>query len=121
MLAAAFGRDDALAAMLLGDQPPVAIRESWRTLRKTEPVALRGVLGQAAAALRHDAFAQLAALAHPTLVLTGDDDPVIPVANSRLLAATIPNARLHVIAGARHDFTSDHPDPAARAILEFLG
>ncbi|MCZ6458799.1 MAG: alpha/beta fold hydrolase, partial [Gammaproteobacteria bacterium] len=30
----------------------------------------------------------------PTLVLAGEDDPIIPLANARLLANRIPNARL---------------------------
>ncbi len=35
----------------------------------------------------------------PTLVLGGDDDPIIPVANPRLQARLIPRARLHVYRG----------------------
>lgn len=34
----------------------------------------------------------------PTLVLTGEDDPIIPVANGRLLHALLPHAELHVFA-----------------------
>ena len=34
-----------------------------------------------------------------TLVLTGDEDPIIPVANGRILAAGIPHATLHVYHG----------------------
>jgi pimeloyl-ACP methyl ester carboxylesterase len=29
----------------------------------------------------------------------GDDDPIVPVTNARILAALIPNATLHVFAG----------------------
>ena len=32
----------------------------------------------------------------PTLILAGDDDPIIPLANARLMAALLPDARLHV-------------------------
>ena len=35
----------------------------------------------------------------PALVLAGDDDPIIPLANARILAALIPSARLHVYHG----------------------
>jgi poly(3-hydroxyalkanoate) depolymerase len=35
----------------------------------------------------------------PTLVLAGDDDPIIPVANSRLLSALIPHAHRHIYRG----------------------
>jgi pimeloyl-ACP methyl ester carboxylesterase len=34
-----------------------------------------------------------------TLVLTGDRDPIVPVANGRILAAGIPDATLHVYHG----------------------
>jgi pimeloyl-ACP methyl ester carboxylesterase len=32
----------------------------------------------------------------PTLILAGDDDPIIPLVNARVMAALIPRARLHV-------------------------
>jgi poly(3-hydroxyoctanoate) depolymerase len=32
----------------------------------------------------------------PTLVMAGDDDPIVPMVNARLLARLIPNARLEV-------------------------
>jgi poly(3-hydroxyalkanoate) depolymerase len=32
----------------------------------------------------------------PTLILAGDDDPIIPLVNARIMAALIPRARLHV-------------------------
>ena len=34
-----------------------------------------------------------------TLILSGDDDPIIPLANARLMKLLIPNARLHVYHG----------------------
>ncbi|WP_211233601.1 poly(3-hydroxyalkanoate) depolymerase [Zooshikella ganghwensis] len=33
----------------------------------------------------------------PTLILAGDDDPIIPIANAKLMAKRIPNAELRVI------------------------
>ena len=44
---------------------------------------------------------------HETLVITGDDDPLVPVANARLLAARIPNATLEIVEGAGHLFLWD--------------
>jgi pimeloyl-ACP methyl ester carboxylesterase len=38
-------------------------------------------------------------LRQPTLILSGDDDPLIPLANARLLRRLIPNSRLHVYQG----------------------
>jgi pimeloyl-ACP methyl ester carboxylesterase len=65
-------------------------------------------------------FARLGEILHPTLIVTGDDDAIIPPANSRLLAERIPNARLVVLPGARHDFTTDQPVESGRAVVEFL-
>jgi pimeloyl-ACP methyl ester carboxylesterase len=38
-------------------------------------------------------------LTAPTLVVHGDDDPIVPAANARLLAAALPDARLHLVPG----------------------
>ncbi len=35
----------------------------------------------------------------PTLIVAGDDDPIIPLANARLMNRLIPNSRLHVYRG----------------------
>jgi poly(3-hydroxyalkanoate) depolymerase len=55
-----------------------------------------------------------------TLVVAGDDDPVIPLANARILARRIPDARLHVIRGGGHLFLLDQPDDAVGEIQAFL-
>ncbi len=38
-------------------------------------------------------------LRQPTLILSGDDDPLIPLANARLMHLLIPKSRLHVYRG----------------------
>jgi poly(3-hydroxyalkanoate) depolymerase len=38
-------------------------------------------------------------LAEPTLILAGDDDPIIPLVNARLMNTLIPHSRLHVYHG----------------------
>jgi pimeloyl-ACP methyl ester carboxylesterase len=40
----------------------------------------------------------------PTLVLHGEDDPLVPVDGGRDIAALVPGARLHTIPGWGHDF-----------------
>jgi pimeloyl-ACP methyl ester carboxylesterase len=52
----------------------------------------------------------LGSIRAPTLVVCGDLDRAVPPANSRLLAARIPNARL-VMVRAGHDL--QRPGPAA--------
>jgi pimeloyl-ACP methyl ester carboxylesterase len=41
-------------------------------------------------------------LPHPTLVLHGDDDPIVPLVNARAVACRMPSARLHVVHGGGH-------------------
>jgi pimeloyl-[acyl-carrier protein] methyl ester esterase len=41
-------------------------------------------------------------IAQPTLIMHGDNDPLIPIAAGTALAATLPNARLLHFAGAAH-------------------
>jgi len=58
-------------------------------------------------------------LRQPTLVLTGDDDPLIPTVNGRLLAALIPRARLHVYPGGHLELIA-RPEHLAPLIEQFL-
>lgn len=55
----------------------------------------------------------------PTLVLAGDDDPLIPLINMRLLAWRIPNAELHVIDDG-HLFLITRAETVAPTIMAFL-
>jgi poly(3-hydroxyalkanoate) depolymerase len=57
---------------------------------------------------------------HETLVICGDDDPLIPVANAKLLANRIPNARLEIVADAGHLFLWDDAENAAQRIQRFV-
>jgi len=52
--------------------------------------------------------------------MTGDDDPIVPASNSRLLAACLSDARLHVVAGGGHLVLFDSPDEVVPVIAGFL-
>jgi poly(3-hydroxyalkanoate) depolymerase len=56
----------------------------------------------------------------PTLILAGDDDPLIPLINMRLLAWRIPNAELRVIDDG-HLFLITRAETVAPIIMHFLG
>lgn len=58
---------------------------------------------------------------HRTLVMTGDDDPIIPVVNGRILAWRIPRAHLHVVRGGGHLFLLEEPAASAAVVTQFLG
>lgn len=55
----------------------------------------------------------------PTLIVSGTDDPLIPVANARVLSSLIPNARLELIDDG-HLFIVTDPKGSAKLIEGFL-
>lgn len=63
-------------------------------------------------------FLQL--LRQRTLVLAGDDDPIINVLNARSLVRCVPHARLEIIEGGGHLFLITNPQRHARTIESFL-
>jgi poly(3-hydroxyalkanoate) depolymerase len=79
----------------------------------------RGYLYQLAAGWGWTSLPLLPLLRQPTLVLAGDDDPIIPKINGHILATLIPHARLHVYHGG-HVELALRPDLLAPLINEFL-
>ncbi len=55
----------------------------------------------------------------PTLILAGDDDPIIPLVNARIMQRLIPHARLHVYADGHLGLVTSADDLAPR-IAGFL-
>jgi pimeloyl-ACP methyl ester carboxylesterase len=78
-----------------------------------------GFLYQNTAALGFTTLPLLPLIRQRTLVLTGDDDPIIPVANGRILAAGIPHATLHVYHGG-HVELATRPSLLTPLITNFL-
>jgi poly(3-hydroxyoctanoate) depolymerase len=58
---------------------------------------------------------------HETLVVCGDDDPLVPIANAHMLAARIPRATLTVVERAGHLLLWDEPERIAPQIGHFVG
>ena len=56
----------------------------------------------------------------PTLVLTGDEDRIVPPANSAALRRLIPGSEGAMFAGGGHYFFSEQPGPVNRTLSEFL-
>jgi poly(3-hydroxyalkanoate) depolymerase len=84
------------------------------------PPSMRGYLGQIYAISAWTSLPWLRTVQQPTLVLAGDDDPIVPLVNGRILARCLPHARLHVIPGGGHLFLLERPAEAAGLISEFL-
>ena len=68
---------------------------------------------------RFNSYGRLGQITAPTLVMSGDQDCLIPPANARLLAEKIPDARLHLIAGAGHGFFWEAPEAVLSSLRKF--
>jgi pimeloyl-ACP methyl ester carboxylesterase len=65
-------------------------------------------------------FDRIPQIKAPTLVVTGADDVLIPAKNSEIIAAQIPGAKLHIIAGVGHAFMDEGRDAFLKVFLPFL-
>lgn len=77
-------------------------------------------LRQFEACRKHDTTDRLHQVRVPTLILSGDDDPLIPGENSRMLKITMPHADIHFFPNLRHVFFIEAYEAVNRKILNFL-
>jgi pimeloyl-ACP methyl ester carboxylesterase len=75
---------------------------------------------QLQAALSYNMQEEVSAIAAKTLVITGENDVVVPAENSRNLASALPNSRLATISGAGHMAFVEKADEFNRIVTEFL-
>ena len=93
---------------------------SENSLQFIGQVSTRAYAWQLLAARRWTSLPWLHRLPHPTLVLAGDADPIVPLVNARLLAWRIPRATLHVVPGGSHVFLATRADEVAPRVRDFL-
>lgn len=79
-----------------------------------------GAMRQVAMRTGLDMRPRLAQVRAPTLVIHGGMDVVVPPEHAEMLAAGIPDARLHMLPGVGHLPLTEEPDGVSRAILGFL-
>jgi poly(3-hydroxyalkanoate) depolymerase len=72
----------------------------------------RGYLYQLAASAGWTSVPFLRLLRQPVLIVAGDDDPIIPLANAKLMKRLIPNSRLHVYHGGHLGLVTEAADLA---------
>jgi poly(3-hydroxyalkanoate) depolymerase len=87
--------------------------------RHMRPPNQLGYLYQQIAFLAWTSLHWLPRLRQPTLVLAGNDDPLVPESNGRLICSLIPNARLHVVDDG-HLLLISSAAKVAPIVLEFL-
>jgi len=59
-------------------------------------------------------------IAAPTLIMAGDQDPIVPPAQAQLIAGRVPQAELALIAGAGHMLFAERPAEYRRVLSEWL-
>ena len=98
------------------DDPPLA-RAMLRAT--TRMVATRGYNYQLLATVGWTSLPLLPLVRQPTLILAGDDDPIIPVINARIMHWLIPRSELTIYHGGHLDLITEaaHLAPVVEAFL----
>jgi poly(3-hydroxyalkanoate) depolymerase len=79
----------------------------------------RGYYYQLAASSGWSSLPFLKLIRQPTLLVMGDDDPIVPLVNARIMARLLPDARLHVYSGG-HIALITEAHELAPVVEEFL-
>lgn len=98
---------------------PTALLEHL-TYRLARPPSTRGYLQQLYALTGWSSMPWLSRVRHETLIMVGDQDPLIHVINARYMTKAMPHARLRVIRGGGHLFLLDQPGSVVRELAGFL-
>ncbi len=102
------------------------IRENSEKIKEFVSISLRyyqppdAFLRQFAACLNHDTVNRLNRVTVPTLITSGDDDPLVPPENSRILKELIPHAELIFFPGKRHCFFIEEAERFNQKAIDFL-
>ncbi len=88
--------------------------------RFASPPSWNGYLQQLYAIQGWSSMPWLHRLPHPVLVMAGDDDPIVPLVNGRILARRIRGARLVVVRGGGHLFLLEEAASSAHTVAAFL-
>lgn len=99
-----------------GDDPELVARFAAAT-RAPDPA---GYYWQIAAGWGWTSAHYLPRLRQPVLLVAGDDDPIIPLANARMMAALLRERRVHIVRGGGHLALLTHTHELAPLIHRFL-
>jgi poly(3-hydroxyalkanoate) depolymerase len=117
-------RDPGYAARVAGElyggsarEDPGVARDLLHATTRLGPA--RGYYYQLISILGWTSLPRLPRLRPPTLILAGDDDPIIPVVNARIMHRLIRRSTLHVYRGGHLELAAD-PERLASAVQAFL-
>ena len=118
-------RDPGHAARIAGElyggsarTDPIVARDLLHATTRLGPA--RGYFYQLVSTIGWTSLPLLPLLRPPTLILAGDDDPIIPVINGRIMHWLIPRSQLHIYHGGHLELAAD-AERLAAVIEAFLG
>jgi pimeloyl-ACP methyl ester carboxylesterase len=109
----------AVAAPRFAERHPEEI-DAFVAIARHRPMTRDAYLRQLQACRAHDVSDRLGRIRAPTLVLHGDVDPLVPLANGQLLAERIPGARLVVYEDTGHIPEVERADEFNRDLIAFV-
>jgi poly(3-hydroxyalkanoate) depolymerase len=118
-------RDPGYAARIAGElyggsarTNPVVARDLLHAATRLGPA--RGYYYQLLSSAGWTSLPWLPRLRQPTLILAGDDDPIIPPVNARIMHWLIPHSELHIYRGGHLELAADaeHIAPVVDAFLD---
>lgn len=110
---------EAMAERVLGPHTPSGVAERFREIiLSQEPLGI--VAASRAMAERPDSRPQLSSIKVPTLVIAGLEDRLVPLEETRSMAAAIVGARLVEIEKTSHLPMMERPDATTAALIDFL-
>jgi len=89
-------------------------------INMTRLPSIRGAVFRMSALAGWSSLPYLRSIRQQTLVLCGDDDPITPHLNHRVMARLIPSARLHTVKGGGHLILMDSAPEIGPVISGFL-
>jgi pimeloyl-ACP methyl ester carboxylesterase len=88
----------------------------YQWTKETWPHSAEEIQRRMAAIAKYDVSEAIRSIRVPTLVITGAQDILVPVENSRRIAQRIPGARLALIEGGAHIFFLEQAEAMAREL-----
>lgn len=77
-------------------------------------------LRQFSACRKHDTADRVSSLRQPVLLMTGDDDYLVPHQNTLILKELLPGAELHIFPRRRHAFFIEEAAKFNQAVINFI-
>jgi poly(3-hydroxyalkanoate) depolymerase len=118
-------RDPGYAARIAGELYGGSVRKDPALARDllhatTRLGQTRGYYYQLISSIGWTSLPRLPKMRQPTLILAGDDDPIIPLVNARIMHRLIPRSELHIYHGGHLELAADAEGiaPVVEAFLD---